>query len=66
MRLLFALSLAIFLLGAGEVAAVEEVNSVRFAVIGDYGLAGKEAADVANLVKSWNPDFIITTQSGSG
>jgi hypothetical protein len=24
-------------------------------------LAGKGAADVANLVKSWNPDFIITT-----
>ncbi len=33
----------------------------RFAVIGDYGLAGKREADVAALVKSWDPDFIITT-----
>jgi len=33
---------------------------VRFAVIGDYG-SGKDAeADVAALVKSWGPEFIIT------
>ncbi|MCS7222472.1 MAG: metallophosphoesterase [Anaerolineae bacterium] len=36
-------------------------KTVRFAVIGDYGLAGRPEADVAALVKSWNPDFIITT-----
>ena len=36
-------------------------QNVRFAVIGDYG-SGKEAeADVAKLVKSWEPEFIITT-----
>ena len=34
---------------------------IRFAVIGDYGLAGQPAADVAALVKSWQPDFILTT-----
>jgi len=34
---------------------------VRFAVIGDYGLAGQAAQDVANLVISWDPDFIVTT-----
>ena len=34
---------------------------IRFAVIGDYGLAGQRELDVANLVKSWSPDFIITT-----
>jgi hypothetical protein len=33
----------------------------RFAVIGDYGWAGQEEEDVANLVKSWSPDFIVTT-----
>jgi len=33
---------------------------VRFAVIGDYGLAGDNELAVANLVKSWNPDFIVT------
>jgi hypothetical protein len=33
----------------------------RFAVIGDYGLAGNPERDVANMVKSWEPEFIITT-----
>jgi hypothetical protein len=36
-------------------------ESIRFAVIGDYGLASQGEQDVANLVKSWKPDFIITT-----
>jgi hypothetical protein len=34
---------------------------IRFAVIGDFGWESKEAEDVANLVKSWKPDFVITT-----
>lgn len=38
-----------------------QTNRVVFAVISDYGLAGQPAADVANLVKSWNPDFIVTS-----
>jgi tartrate-resistant acid phosphatase type 5 len=33
---------------------------VRFAVIGDFGYAGQSELDVANLVKSWNPEFIVT------
>ncbi len=32
-----------------------------FAVIGDYGWASQPAADVARLVKSWKPGFIVTT-----
>ena len=32
----------------------------RFAAIGDYGFAGTPEREVANLVKSWNPDFILT------
>ncbi|MBX6312589.1 MAG: hypothetical protein IRY99_06670 [Isosphaeraceae bacterium] len=36
-------------------------TSVRFAVIGDYGNASQLEQDVANLVHSWNPNFIITT-----
>jgi hypothetical protein len=35
-------------------------GTVRFGVIGDFGSAGTAARDVANLVKSWKPDFIIT------
>ncbi|MFI5381364.1 MAG: metallophosphoesterase [Tepidisphaerales bacterium] len=33
---------------------------VTFGVIGDYGSGTAAETDVANLVKSWNPDFIIT------
>lgn len=33
---------------------------VRFAVIGDYGLAGEDEAAVAELVKNWQPHFIVT------
>src|SRR5262245_221000 len=35
-------------------------SPIRFAVIGDYGYAGQPELDVANLVKSWNPDLVIT------
>ncbi len=34
---------------------------LRFAVIGDYGIAGDRARDVSLLVKSWGVDFVITT-----
>ena len=33
---------------------------VRFAVIGDFGLAGTPEAEVAALVLGWQPDFILT------
>jgi len=33
----------------------------RIAVIGDFGSAGANEEAVANLVKSWTPDFVITT-----
>ena len=36
------------------------INSVRFAVIGDYGLAGEHLDAVAKLVKNWQPDIILT------
>ena len=36
-------------------------DSVLFAVIGDYGRAGENEEAVANMVKGWNPDFILTT-----
>lgn len=38
-----------------------QTNSTLFAVIGDYGADNQAEADVAALVKSWNPDFIVTT-----
>lgn len=33
----------------------------RFAVVGDYGTGGQPEAEVAALIKSWYPDFVITT-----
>ena len=36
-------------------------DRMRIAVIGDYGLSGQPEQDVAELVKSWNPDLILTT-----
>lgn len=35
-------------------------EAVRIAVIGDYGLTSPGEEDVANLVKSWQPDLILT------
>jgi tartrate-resistant acid phosphatase type 5 len=36
-------------------------SAVRFAVIGDYGLDSEPEADVARMVKSWEPDLVLTT-----
>jgi hypothetical protein len=36
-------------------------QALRFAVIGDYGEGNQAEADVAALVKSWQPDLIVTT-----
>lgn len=49
------LGLALSLWGLARTAQAQ-----RFAAIGDYGYAGPAERDVANLIKSWNPDFIIT------
>lgn len=39
--------------------------STRFAVIGDFGNDTQPEADVAALVKSWNPDSILTVGDNS-
>ncbi|MCA9133551.1 MAG: metallophosphoesterase, partial [Planctomycetales bacterium] len=38
----------------------EKVVLATFAVIGDYGLSGAGEAAVANMVKSWDPELILT------
>ncbi len=38
-----------------------EADLIRFAVIGDYGTGDQNEEKVADLVKSFEPDFIITT-----
>src|SRR5438876_9922498 len=42
-------------------AAPPQSTTIRFAVIGSYGSNDVHENEVANLVKSWSPDFIITT-----
>jgi hypothetical protein len=46
---------------AGEQPAEAQAGPLRFAIIGDFGLAGQPTLEVANLVRSWNPQFIATT-----
>ncbi|MBA3533911.1 MAG: metallophosphoesterase [Ardenticatenales bacterium] len=53
-----ALSNTIFAIASREALAAD---SVRFAVIGDYGWVSQQTQDVATLVGGWNPDFVITT-----
>lgn len=36
-------------------------EQARFAVIGDFGIVGEPAAQVAALVRGWQPDFVVTT-----
>lgn len=44
-----------------RLAVVQPADSVQFAIIGDFGHAGDGEADVAALVHSWTPEFIVTT-----
>lgn len=37
-----------------------ETSAQRFAAIGDFGYASRSEQDVATLVDSWKPEFIIT------
>jgi len=39
---------------------VSNPDPIRFAVIGDYGKASQPEEDVSLLVKSWDPQFIVT------
>jgi hypothetical protein len=45
----------------GPAKSILRGDRLRFAVIGDFGYEGQAAADVAALVRGWEPDLIITT-----
>lgn len=51
----------VFVSGCGSGSSSSPEAQVTFVVIGDYGADGPDELAVANLIKSWNPDFIITT-----
>ncbi|MCB8919995.1 MAG: metallophosphoesterase [Ardenticatenaceae bacterium] len=44
-----------------NVPDINQETAVQFAVIGDFGWNSQSAQAVADLVLSWQPDFIITT-----
>jgi tartrate-resistant acid phosphatase type 5 len=46
---------------SGYVPSIDEESAIRFVVLGDYGSRDRHSAAVAKMVRSWQPDFIITT-----
>jgi hypothetical protein len=36
-------------------------ETVRFGVIGDYGVSGASLENISRMIRSWNPDFILST-----
>ena len=58
---LFAFSVLILVFSTAAPLELRAQEIMRFAVIGDFGSGDRNEEDVANLVKSWNPDFIVTT-----
>lgn len=60
-KLIFATVILLTIMtAAGTSGARAQSDRISFAVIGDFGLAGQPLLDVSNLIKSWNPDFIVT------
>jgi len=45
---------------ASAIKTEADLPTVRFAVIGDYGYAGQPESDVADLVRGWDPDLVLT------
>ena len=60
-RLVTLLLVSLWALPGPARSALAQSPVTLFAVIGDYGLDGTAEARVATLVKSWSPDFIVTT-----
>jgi len=46
--------------GSASSLAIPTGTTVRFAHIGDFGSGSSSESRVANLVKGWNPDFVVT------
>lgn len=59
--LLLPVLFVLALLGAGPAQAPpRQAGALRLAAIGDYGWVGTPTQEVAALVKSWQPDLVIT------
>ena len=44
---------------------INQAFSQKFVIIGDYGADSGNELLVANMVKSWSPDFIITVEDNN-
>ncbi|MBI2332247.1 MAG: metallophosphoesterase [Chloroflexi bacterium] len=59
MRSIFIILICLTVIQGNQPASAQS-DRVVFAVIGDYGKAGQPLLDVSTLIKTWNPDFIVT------
>ena len=65
---LFVVSLCLTSLAAvpfSEAAPAAPATAVKFAAVGDYGINNPNELAVANLIKSWSPEFVITVGDNS-
>ena len=57
-KVTISLIVLIFLISGGYLTSFAQ--STTFAVIGDYGVDDTNEGNVATMVASWNPDFVVT------
>ena len=62
-----SIGIVVLTLWCGSIASSANLfaQSTTFAVIGDFGSGSLLQDEVADLVKSWNPDFVATTGDNS-
>ncbi len=36
-------------------------ETIRFGVVGDFGISGTTLAGISSMIRGWNPDFVVTT-----
>ncbi|MEZ4866419.1 MAG: metallophosphoesterase [Caldilineaceae bacterium] len=56
---LLSLLIVAFVAPVGK-APTTPLAAVHFAIVGDFGVDTTAEADVATLIRGWNPDFVVT------
>ncbi len=65
LRILCASVIALSVIALSASSSLAQTQTIRFAAFGDYGVNNSREQAVADLVDSWNPDFLITTGDNS-
>lgn len=61
LRLTLMIVLPLLVVSYGQAReSATKTATLRFAIIGDFGVDNSKEAAVALLVKSWNPEFVVT------